>query len=245
MPRVRTIKPQFWLDENLGKVSRDVRLLYIGLWNLSDDHGVFEWRPQKIKIQLCPYDTDIDGEKIERWLEELVAIGDIMSFEYENKKYGFIPTFLSHQDIKNPSKWTFAPVPEAKTATLPQPYPSPAPALPLGNRYIGNRLKYINSVFQHWNNQGIIIHRKLTPEIERRISSALKEYTEDEINAAISNYATIQKGDYWFKYKWTLSYFLTRKGNIERWQDLEICKENFKNKTGVPEKKKGADGWPI
>ena len=40
MARIRTIKPQFWDDLKIGRLSRDARLLYIGLWNFADDLGV-------------------------------------------------------------------------------------------------------------------------------------------------------------------------------------------------------------
>ncbi len=40
MARIRTIKPKFWDDTKLSKISRDARLTYIGMWNFSDDLGV-------------------------------------------------------------------------------------------------------------------------------------------------------------------------------------------------------------
>jgi hypothetical protein len=111
MPRIRSIKPQFWLDENLGGIPRDARLLYIGLWNLSDDQGVFEWRAAKIKIQLFPYDTDITPKIIEEWLTLLTDTHDISKFNHDGHSFGYIKSFLEHQEIKKPSKWVFAPVP--------------------------------------------------------------------------------------------------------------------------------------
>ncbi len=111
MPRIRTIKPQFWLDENLGKLPRDVRLLYIGLWNLCDDTGVFEYRPERIKVQLFPYDIDLTGDTVLSWLEQLCKTGDVLKFGSNGYSYGFIPTFSKHQEIKKPSKWTYAKIP--------------------------------------------------------------------------------------------------------------------------------------
>jgi len=125
MARIRTIKPQFWLNEELGTVPRDARLLFIGLWNLSDDRGVFEWKPGQIKVQLFPYDVDLTKSDIEKHLEALVTIGNIIKFDEDNKSYGFVLNFSKHQEIKNPSKWTFT----ETTPVLPQSYPSPTPAL--------------------------------------------------------------------------------------------------------------------
>jgi hypothetical protein len=121
MPRIRTIKPQFWLDENLGTIQREARLLYIGLWNLSDDQGVFEWRPARIKIQLFPYDIDISADNIESWLQMLVTSGDVIKFNTNGDIFGYIPTFLKHQDIVNPSKWKFAEIPIELSKPLPIP----------------------------------------------------------------------------------------------------------------------------
>lgn len=115
MPRIRSIKPQFWLDENLGTLPRDARLLYIGLWNIADDTGVFEWRPAKIKAQLFPYDTDISPTKIEEWLQMIEGIGDIKKFtNNENKAFGHIRSFLEHQQIQHPSKYTFVDTPQGE-----------------------------------------------------------------------------------------------------------------------------------
>lgn len=115
MPRIRSIKPQFWLDENLGGLPRDARLLYIGLWNLADDSGVFRWRSMQIKVQLFPYDSDVDAGQVERWLNMLVEIGDIEKVENNGQSFGRIKSFLEHQKIDRPSKQRFL---EDPTKTL-------------------------------------------------------------------------------------------------------------------------------
>lgn len=119
MPRIRTIKPQFWLDEDLGSICRDARLLYIGLWNLADDTGVFEYRPARIKVQLFPYDNDVDVAKIKEWLQVLESVGNIGTFNINGKVFGYIYKFSKHQDIKNPSNWIYAsPPPEMVSPTV-------------------------------------------------------------------------------------------------------------------------------
>ncbi len=57
MARIRSVKPEFWLDRRLARgVSRDARLLYIGLWNLSDEHGRVRGDARYLKGQLFAYD---------------------------------------------------------------------------------------------------------------------------------------------------------------------------------------------
>jgi len=71
--------------------------------------------------------------------------------------------------------------------------------------------KDILSIFEFWNQQGIIKHRKLTEKIKTKIKSALKEYGSDEIKEAIKKYADVLNGeDYFWTYKWTLPDFLAR-----------------------------------
>jgi hypothetical protein len=103
MARIRTIKPAFFLDEDLGTIKRDARLLYIGLWNHSDDRGVFEYRPGKIKVEIFPYDADVNKDTVIKWLEMLKGLGNIVYFEEKGKPYGYIPTFSDHQKVDKPS----------------------------------------------------------------------------------------------------------------------------------------------
>lgn len=95
------IDPDFWLDEELAKLSAYARLLYIGVWNLCDDnYATFPDRPEWIKIQVFPYDSvDVSG-----LLGELSASGKILPFEDGGKKYWFIKNFFKYQRIDRPSK---------------------------------------------------------------------------------------------------------------------------------------------
>lgn len=62
MGRSRNIKPGFFTNEFLGRLSPHARLLFIGLWTLADREGRLEDRPLRIKGQLFPYeDVDVDS----------------------------------------------------------------------------------------------------------------------------------------------------------------------------------------
>lgn len=97
-----------------------------------------------------------------------------------------------------------------------------------------NKTIYI-VLFNLWNEQGIITHKNLTSGMKQAIDSARKDYSQEEIEQAMRNYAVIAKGtEYYFDHKWTLAEFLSRgKGNnIERFLDLEVAKSNFKKEAG-------------
>lgn len=108
------------------------------------------------------------------------------------------------------------------------------------------------ALFNLWNDLKIITHKKLISDMKRAIDSARKDYSEEEIEQAMRNYAVIVKGpEYYFNHKWTLAEFLSRRhsNNIERFLDLEIAKKNYrKDEKGKKEQnhepKLGKDGWP-
>jgi hypothetical protein len=103
MPRTRSIKPEFWSDEKLAKVSRDARLLFVGLWTVSDDHAVCKAHPVWLKSQLFPYD-DVKISTFSKWLKELEDLGFIVPFTHHNENFYYIANFLKHQKIDHPSK---------------------------------------------------------------------------------------------------------------------------------------------
>ncbi|STW12989.1 primosomal protein I [Klebsiella pneumoniae subsp. rhinoscleromatis] len=54
MARIRTIKPEFWTDEDMAEVSEPACLLAIGLLNYADDEGYFNANPKLIKAAVFP-----------------------------------------------------------------------------------------------------------------------------------------------------------------------------------------------
>jgi phage replication O-like protein O len=87
-------------------------------------------------------------------------------------------------------------------------------------------LKKVKEIYTVWNEQKIIVHKKLTDDTERTIRTTLKDYSKEEICQAIRNYAEILKGDqYFFKYSWTLKDFLRR--GLPKFLDLGVAKKNY------------------
>lgn len=103
MPRIRTIKPEYWADEKVGNLSLQARLLFIGLLNFSDDFGVVRGHPVYIRSSIFPYD-DIDKNDITLWLDEISACGMIVPFLSNGELYFEIKNFLKHQIVNRPSK---------------------------------------------------------------------------------------------------------------------------------------------
>jgi hypothetical protein len=90
--RARNLKPGFFRNEHLGSLPFEDRLLFAGLWCLSDRDGYFENRPDRIAADLFPYDKKIDGRKIMVMLTRLMSRGEITL----HGDYGYVPSFLEH-----------------------------------------------------------------------------------------------------------------------------------------------------
>lgn len=104
MPRIRTIKPEFWTNPQVARCPLAARLLFIGTWNFADDNGNLPRDPEKLKMQVFPsnHDADVDVEPL-----ILALIDNGLLIEYVSATghlYLNIPTFRIHQVINRPSK---------------------------------------------------------------------------------------------------------------------------------------------
>lgn len=105
MPRIRTIKPEFWRDDGLASVSAEACLLAVGLLNYADDEGYFNAHPRLVEADVFPL-RELSGSTTVL-LRELSDIGYIQVFSgTDGKTYGLIVNFCKHQVInkKAPSK---------------------------------------------------------------------------------------------------------------------------------------------
>jgi len=104
--RIRTIKPEFWQNEELSEVSETSALLAIGLLNFSDDEGYFRANPKLISAAIFPLrETSIT---IQSAIDELAAINYIKIFTgSDGKRYGRVSSFKDHQVINRPKASKF------------------------------------------------------------------------------------------------------------------------------------------
>ncbi len=102
MARIRTVKPEHWNDKDLPKIPMQAHLLWIGMWNFSDDKGVIEADPVMIKSHVFPRRSDVRLEQVTQWLDQLVNARFIVPFVFENESYYVHRTFGTHQRIDKP-----------------------------------------------------------------------------------------------------------------------------------------------
>jgi hypothetical protein len=100
--RIRSIKPEFWESESLGRISREARLLFIGLFSCCDDLGRARASSRLLASRLFPYDEDA-FKRVPGWISELQEEGCIRLYQVDGEAYLDIPKWLNHQKIDKPS----------------------------------------------------------------------------------------------------------------------------------------------
>jgi hypothetical protein len=129
--RIRTIKPEFYLHEELFELEREsklpIRLAFTGLWCVADREGRFKWEPRKIGVQILPYDM-IDFSRV---LDALTTRGFIVRYALNEELFGYIPSFTRHQVINNRESQSILPNP--CDCNVFDACPTRAPRVPHGN----------------------------------------------------------------------------------------------------------------
>lgn len=108
--RNRIVKEGFFRNYDLGQLPPLARILFIGLWCLADKNGCLWDRPEQIKIECLPYDS----ENIESLLAELARAGFIVRYESKSRKCIQVVNFSKHQTLTSWEKNTCAEVPLQK-----------------------------------------------------------------------------------------------------------------------------------
>ena len=99
-------------------------------------------------------------------------------------------------------------------------------------------------VFNYWNEQKIVTHKKLTSKMKTKIKSSLKEFSLEDIKLSIQKYGEVLNEEkYYWTYKWTLEEFLQR--GLTKF--LDTPKDDFLKSTfeKVKEKKPFYEGSPM
>ena len=148
MARIRTVKPDFWTDGNMVKLSPFARLLYIGMWNFTlCDHGHVADDAMKLKLQVLPMDAvDIDA-----LLAEIMAAGRVVRVaDKDGRSYLLVKRFEDHQKIDPRWKTRCPACAQVDSLTLTETpvslgelpeTPQSSPTLPLGREGMGRESK--------------------------------------------------------------------------------------------------------
>ena len=194
MARARTLKPSFFQNEDLAACGPLGMILFEGLWCHADREGRLEDRPVRLKVQVLPYfDCDCDA-----LLSCLEKSGFIIRYEVEGSKYIQVLSFKKHQNPHVKEAASCIPAPGLSGASTGNSGTSPALTLlpitvslnPSTTLSSDARLQSdTQTVFQHWQQKLNHPHAKLTPERQRKITAALKNYSAASLCLAVDGCA--------------------------------------------------------
>jgi hypothetical protein len=55
MARIRSIKPEFWVDSKIASLPKATALFFIAIWNFADDDGIFETDSRSLSLRIPIY----------------------------------------------------------------------------------------------------------------------------------------------------------------------------------------------
>jgi len=122
MARNRTISPDFWTWEAVIDCAPMTRLLFIGLWNFADDHGVQPLRPRTIRMQVFPGD-EIGNDAVRAMIDELASRKLVHIYEVEGIEYLAVVDWSVHHRVSRGARRRYPADP-----SMPAPEPPPMPA---------------------------------------------------------------------------------------------------------------------
>ncbi|GAB5000855.1 hypothetical protein [Mycobacterium avium] len=103
MPRIRTIKPDFWDSPDTAAADLRTRLLYIAMWNWADDYGIGDATPVRLIGFAFPND-EIPVSDYPRILSEVSRAYGVVFFEHSGRRYFVIPEWEKHQRTEKRAK---------------------------------------------------------------------------------------------------------------------------------------------
>jgi len=102
--RARILKPEFFTDKKVGKLSPTARLMFLGMGTLCDDGWVCHAEPEYLKPALFLYAPE-DILEITRGLQELSVADRIRLIRVGDDLFAFLPRMARNCPINHPSKF--------------------------------------------------------------------------------------------------------------------------------------------
>lgn len=100
MPRIRTVKPEFWGDEKLAPMTPIDRLVFLGLVGMADDTGRLLDSVKVVDAFVFPYTEDTSGPS----LESLASAGRIIrGITASGQRVIQITNWSKHQKVDHPN----------------------------------------------------------------------------------------------------------------------------------------------
>lgn len=104
MPRKRMIHPDLWADEEVGRLSRDARLLWIAMFSLADDEGRGNASIPYLRRAVFGFDDDMTTDRVLTLRQEIAsAIRGVQFYVSDGRELYALANWARFQKVQHPS----------------------------------------------------------------------------------------------------------------------------------------------
>jgi hypothetical protein len=236
----RILKESICTSDNLNELTAPEEILFYRLIVNCDDYGIADARIKMLRAKCFPLKTDtIKESDVEKWLKGLIRANLCFLYEVEGKRYLKMTSWERHQQIR--AKRSKFPTPDSNGYQMISDTDI-CPRNPIQSESNPNPNRSIEILFDHWNQLKIVVHKEITPDIEKALDKAIKHDAEEDIKKSMNHYEMMlndKKYDL-CSYKWSLVNFLSRekgyplfKDDGEKWINYQEWENKAANKKQV------------
>lgn len=116
MARIRSVKPSIWSDERFIELSRDARLLFLGMISNADDAGRLVASGVALIGAVFPHDK-VTITQVEKWRDEIATTGLAVVYASGRGTFASLPGYPKHQRIQKKQPSSLPPPPGSENGS--------------------------------------------------------------------------------------------------------------------------------
>lgn len=102
--RIRSLKPEFFDSPSTAQAGPWARLLFMGMWCMSDDWGVGPANPKELAASIFPNDDQWTSKELPGLCKEVADSYGVVFYTHRGRRYFQIPTWEDHQITQRRAK---------------------------------------------------------------------------------------------------------------------------------------------
>ena len=117
MSRKRFVDPEMWRDPAVAKMTRDERLMFVGIITVADDEGRLSASPAALQGALYPNDADVSPRLVRKWRDGIVAkLPNVVLYAHDGVEFIAFKRWERYQKPSHPTQSKLPNPPRGGTA---------------------------------------------------------------------------------------------------------------------------------
>ena len=117
MPRIRTLKPEFFTSPSTAAVDFPVRIFFQAMWCWADDFGIGETNLNGLLGFAFPDDDGFSAQDLRRFCADVAQHFGVVFYSVRGRHYYYVPSWENHQKLEKRSGRRKHPTPDDPDAT--------------------------------------------------------------------------------------------------------------------------------